>query len=288
MKYAQQGEKLRREEAARRRAAAAEQAEADLINFQESMEREVAFAEERKQILEDLGLGPESEMEKLRLRHEEEQQLLESRLGWTAEYADLELALLARQKGEVVALEQKSAAKQRATRAKLYNDLLGFAARVWQKGAEDYAGDHRRPKGRGIHSVVPVHSDGRVECPRHTAVPRQYCGGGGGDSQGRGIHWRDQIRWRRRRRRREYRRRRVIVLIALRTGLARPVTAAAEEPQRREIDITLKSYPGAGHVLDKEGIRSLDARQVIEESGGGRDFINARVHHLMAINRDFI
>ena len=179
LKYSQYGENMRRKEAAARRAAAAEQAEEDLLNFQQSMEREVAFAEERKQLLDELGISPESELEALRMRHEEERILLEQKLGWTAEYADLEVALRARQQQEEVAIEEKSAAKQRATRAKLYNDLLGFASLFGKKGQKIMRAITAVQKGEAFIQAFLSIQTGASECPQATvAVPGEHRGGG--------------------------------------------------------------------------------------------------------------
>ena len=102
-------------------------------------------AEEERALLEDLGLNPQTKMEQLLSEQEREREMLAESFATKANYKELEAQLADNHRKEQDALNEadaqkqadrvaKQADKERATKRKLYSDLIGFASVFGKEG----------------------------------------------------------------------------------------------------------------------------------------------------------
>ena len=130
----QYAENLRKKEAMDEHARGQAILAAKTENWQASMEREREYLEGRDALLEELGVHPDSEYERLEIWRQQQQEHLDATYTIKAHHEELTAALEASYRDKKAELDAKAAAKERATKAKLYNDLLGIAAAFGKKG----------------------------------------------------------------------------------------------------------------------------------------------------------
>ena len=134
LKFSQYGENMRRKDEADERARAAAVLKVKTENWQAAMEAEREYLEGRDALLEELGVHPDSEYERLEIWRQQQQEHLDATYKIKADHEELTAALEAKYRQEKAILDEKAANEEREKKAKLYTDLIAFAGAFGKRG----------------------------------------------------------------------------------------------------------------------------------------------------------